>query len=197
MKKSIFVFVALCLLFMSPTFSFDGGGWGPERESNTSVRFVPTDFNICDSTGEGINSIRLLDTTTVPSIEQHNRLTCLVWEDGEDSYAQVTFKVPPNYISGGAFRAFVDYDTGTDNPEIFYRVYVNRDGTAWDTTVTNQSSVDPSGTAGTPELVDLAIATDFANLAAGDIVSFEIKRSDLEASTADLELYYVEFYFND
>lgn len=199
MKKIGVIILALCFWFSLPAFSFNDGGWGPDRETQTSVRFAPGDFVAYDfeGSGEGAVSITPITTTTIPSLEQRNKLPCLVWNDGETSYAQVTFKVPPNYISGGAFRAFVDYNTGTDNPEIHYRVFVHSDSTAWDTTATAQTAVDPAGTAGTPELVDLPIATDFATLSAGDIVSFEIQRSDEESSTASLELYYVEFYFSD
>lgn len=166
----------------------------------TSVRFDPNDFCSGDSTSAGNigeSSYTTITTTSTPSLGFENRLPCLIWDDGEESYAVVTFKVPADYVSGGAFRAFVDYNTGTDNPEINYFVLVNGDGDAWDTSYTTQTDVDPAGTAGTPELVALSITTDFASLAAGDIVTFAIGRDNQEASTAQLELYYVEFYYNE
>ncbi len=165
----------------------------------TSIRFLPKDFTAFqyNGTGEGYTSFTLITGTTIPALHLENQLTALVWKDGEESYAQVTFTVPANYVSGGAFRALVDYNTGSDNPEIHYYVYLNTGGTAWDTTYTSQAAVDPGGTAGTPVLVNLPIATDFASLAAGDTVTFAISRSDEEASVARLEVYYVEFYFNE
>lgn len=165
----------------------------------TSIRFHPKDFTAFgyDVNGEGYLAFTLITNATIPAMNLQNQLTALVWADGEESYAQVTFKVPADYVSGGGFRAMVDYNTGSDNPEIQYFVYVNTDGTAWDTTYTRQTPVDPGGTAGTPVLVNLPIATDFASLAAGDVVTFAIDRSDEESSAANLEVYYVEFYYNE
>lgn len=154
-------------------------------------------FTVGDFLGVGIagTDVFPITTTTWPAVEMLNYLPALVWEDAHLSYAQVTFRVPPDYISGGAFKAFTDYDTDTA-PSITFGVYVNSDGSAWDTSSTVQAAVDQGGTAGTPELVTLSIATDFASLAANDIVSFRISRDNVDASTGDLELYYVDFYYN-
>ena len=160
----------------------------------TCLHFTPGDFVAVDAAETTVVEIT---TATGPKIDVQNRKPCLVWDDAEESYAQVTFKVPANYVSGGSFRAFTDYNTGSDSPSIEYRVLIDSDGDAWDTAWTVQTAVDPSGTAGKPELTDLPITTDFASLAAGDIVTFSIARDDDDASTADLELYYVEFYYNE
>jgi hypothetical protein len=160
----------------------------------TSIHFGPGDFTAADAAETTVAEIT---SVSAPHLDIQNRKPCLVWDDAEESYAQVTFKVPADYVSGGSFRAFVDYDTGANSPSIEYRVLVDSDGSAWDTAWTVQDAVDPGGTAGTPELVALPITTDFASLAAGDVVTFAIARDDDDASTAKMELYYVEFYYNE
>ena len=164
----------------------------------TVIRLPLADFfQTNGGVGNGVLSVAPLTEATSPNFDLQNGVVCLVWDDGDTSYAQTTFKVPQDYISGGIFKVFVDYNTGADNPEIYHQVYVNSDGTTWDAAVTQQGGTDPAGTAGTPELVTLEVTTDFDSLAANDVVTFAICRSDDEASTADLELYYVDFYYNE
>ena len=157
-----------------------------------TVRFTIGDFIAADDTG---TTLIPLTATSGPRLEIQNKLPCIVWKDGWASYAQVTFRVPPDYISGGVFKVFTDFDTSTA-PSINFKVLMNEDGTAWDTAVTTQTAVDQGGTAGTPELVTLSVATDFASLAASDIVTFAIGRDDVDVSTGDLEFYYADFYYN-
>ena len=137
-----------------------------------------------------------LTTTSTPRLSLDNGLVALEWDDGDESYAQVTFKVPDDYLFNGKFKILTDYDSGSDNPPIHFRVFVNGDGDVWDTAATAQTAVDPAGTAGTPELSTLTVATDFSSLTGGDIVTLQVARSDQDSSTADLEVYYVEFYYD-
>ncbi len=164
------------------------------KQSNV-LKFLPADF-IAVASGGG-STLIIPTASTWPQLQLQNNVIALVWGDGNESYAQVTFKVPDDYLSGGAFRIFTDYNSGSDHPQINYRVRVNSDGVAWDTGSTVQSAVDPGGTAGLPELTNLPLTTDFDSLAAGEIVTFEFVRSDQEAGvTASLESYYLEFYYN-
>lgn len=165
-----------------------------------TIRFTIGDFIGIQTVADGAAIIPLRDVgdtdwATGPSLEIQNNLPAIIWEDGWNSYAQVTFRVPPDYISGGLFKVFTDFDTSTA-PSIKFKVYVNSDGSAWDTTHTAQTAVDQGGTAGSPKLVTLTPATDFASLAANDVVTFAIGRDDVDVSTGDLELYYVDFYYN-
>ena len=190
--KKLVLFILLSLLVV-PSYA----GWQEQRTNNVT-QFVPDDFVIVgDNAQEGSTYIAQITTSSTPNLDKQNRLPCLVWSDGETCYAQVSFKVPQNYYSGGGFRVFTDYNTGSDNPLIHYKVFVNEDGQAWDSSATTQSDVDPSGTAGTPELVSLPVTTDFSGIEADDVITFMMTRSDGDASTADLEVYYVEFYWND
>lgn len=75
-------------------------------------------------------------------------------------------------------------------------MWVNTDGSPWVTSVTNQTPVQLTETAGTPEMVTLSVATDFASLTAGQIVTFNVWRDDSNTETSDLELYYAEFYYS-
>lgn len=158
-----------------------------------SLHFGPGVFVCLDNAG---TTVVPLTASSLPRLSVDNNLIAIEWDDGDESYAQVTFKVPDDYLSGGVFKILTDYDSGADNPPIHFRVYVNADGTAWDAATTAQTAVDPAGTAGTPELSILTVATDFASLAAGNIVTLQIARSNQDSSTADLEVYYVEFYYN-
>ena len=158
------------------------------------MRFGPADFLVMNNAED---TVVVPSTSSQPTLEYNNKTIALVWSDGPESYAQVTFKVPQDYESSGAFRVLTDYNTGAAHPQIRYRVFVNSDGSAWDTAATAQDAVDPAGTVGSPELTNLPIATDFASLSAGDVVTFQISRDNQEAGvTADLELYYGEFYYD-
>ena len=158
-----------------------------------SIRFSPGQFV---AVGWGGSTVIPLTNSSKPRWSIDNSLIAIEWDDGDESYAQVTFRVPDDYHSGGAFRVMTDYDSGSDNPPVHFRVYVNADGSAWDSATTAQTAVDPAGTAGTPEVSTLSIATDFASLAAGNVVTLQVSRSNQDSSTADLELYYAEFYYN-
>lgn len=158
-----------------------------------SIGFTPGEFVSLDVAG---TTVVPLTASSTPRLSVDNGLVAMEWDDGDESYAQVTFKVPDDYLMNGKFKILTDYDGGSDNPPIHFRVYVNGDGDTWDAATTAQTAVDPAGTAGTPELSTLTVATDFASLAAGDIVTLQIARSDQDSSTADLEVYYVEFYYD-
>ena len=158
-----------------------------------SIVFSPNQF-VAVNVGE--TAVVPLTTTSTPRLSLDNGLVALEWDDGDESYAQVTFKVPDDYLFNGKFKILTDYDSGSDNPPIHFRVFVNGDGDVWDTAATAQTAVDPAGTAGTPELSTLTVATDFSSLTGGDIVTLQVARSDQDSSTADLEVYYVEFYYD-
>lgn len=158
-----------------------------------SLMFSVADFIINDQT-----SIAPITTSTTPGLELDNKNVSIVWADGEVTPVQVTFKVPSDYISGAGFRLFCDESSSTTPNQVDFNVYVNEDGEPFDTSASNQTPVALAGTAGTPDMVVLStIATDFASLSAGDVVTLSLWRDNAAAGTGDLELYYVEFYYSN
>jgi len=121
----------------------------------------------------------------------------LRWNDGVTSPAQLKFRIPSNYQSGGAFRLTVGRSGGDLAPAIDFQVFIDADETAFDAAATNQTPVTLSTAinGGSPEQLTLSVTTDFASLAAQDLVTLELWRDDTNTSTEDLELYHVEFFY--
>lgn len=158
-----------------------------------SILFTPPMF-------VDITTAELIDAGEAPTLVSQNSLAAIEWVDGETDKAQITFRVPYDYSSGGSFRVWADEDGGGagtyQHSGIDFEVYVNADGTAFDTTATNQTPVALSGDPGSPEEKDLTVTTDFASLAAGDLVTLNIWRDDSTHIGDDtLEVYYVEFIY--
>lgn len=152
-----------------------------------SIQFLPGDFTI---------GADILDGASTPDIEEENNAACIVWDDGETTAISVTFRIPDDYSSGGAFRGLFDSSSETTFSEVDFQVYVHTGSAAWDGAATNQTPVALSVEDGTPEIVTLTVATDFASLAVGQIVALDIWRDNTAAGTDDLEMYYLEFYYN-
>lgn len=157
---------------------------------NKTLQFNVMDFSL-DNTIE-------ITASTTPGYEEDNAIPSIVWANGETSPVMVTFRVPPDYVSGGAFRACLDESADGNSPvAIDFEVYVSTPGAAWDSSVTGQSIVARTEAAGTPEMVTLSVDTDFDALAAGDLVTLRVWREDTTQDTAsDMELFYVEFYYD-
>lgn len=194
--------------------SFDGstatiGGEG-------TIRFYPQDFMNMGDTDTA--AVEVISASTTPGYELDNKSLSLVWADQEQSYVSVTFIVPPDYASGGGFRVLTDQSNALSKCAVDFCVYVTTPGTEatpWDTTVTDQTPAWRTMVGdGSPESVTLTVTTDFASLAAGDVVTLYIWRDnsglDLKGTavtttgvahtnanaTADLEVHYVEFYYS-
>lgn len=161
-----------------------------------TLLFTPQMF-IDATTGETI------DAGEAPGLSIDNLLVDLDWADGETDKAQVTFRVPYDYLTGGYFRAWADESTsfpaaGTSASyaAIDFEVLINADTTAFDAALTNQTPVALAGNAGSPEELTLTVVTDFASLAAGQLVTLNIWRENtLYTGTPNLEIYYVEFVY--
>lgn len=162
---------------------------------NKTLRLPLMSFVISDANGVVIGPIT---ASTAPGLEYDNKSASLVWGNAELSYASVTFTVPEDYASGGAFRILADESADGNSPcAVDFNVYNKAPGSAWDTATTNQSIVLLTEAAGTPELMSLAVTTDFAALAAGDIVVLEIWRENATQDTAsDFEVYEVYFTYD-
>ena len=159
------------------------------------LQFMPSEFMIGDLPA----GPSLLSATSVPNLASGNSVVCAEWADGETTGVQVTFRVPADYSSGGAFRLLCDSDAETTPTQVDFSVLVNTSGTTWDTSSSNQTPValsgHPSYGPGTPEMVTLSVSTDFSSLAAGDVVTFNFWRDDTAVGTDSLEVYYAEFYY--
>lgn len=136
-----------------------------------------------------------VSVATVPGLEVDDLIPNIVWADGETSPVMITFRVPTDYSSGGAFRVIATESDSTTPNRIDFDVYVNRNGRAAASSASNQTPVALAGTTSTPSVVTLTPATDFSSLAAGDWVTLRIWRDDTATGTGDLEVKGVEFFY--
>ena len=132
-------------------------------------------------------------TTTAPGIALNNELPSIVWTNTEATPVSVTFRVPDNYLAGGAFRSTMDHSVAT-SPTVDYRVLINDSGTAWDTTATNQTAA-ALGSAGSPSTVAMSVTTDFGSIQAASLVTVEVWPGLANSAIGDLELYFLDFVY--
>ncbi len=229
--KRLFSFLACFLLFMSTAFgavgvnedgtyqgeattidmpstwvSFDGSTI--TIDPTPVVRFYPEDFGVMALGGTVIYDMA---DATQPGYETNNGAQSINWGDGTTSYAVITFRVPADYSSGGAFRVVVDQDgdPATESDcEIEFQVksHTVTGAVAWSTV---DYPIDHVGTRvelglevhGSPTVITLTPTG--ATFAAGNLVTFMMWRSNqsLETSThanatADMELFYAEFFYS-
>lgn len=136
-----------------------------------------------------------ITSTTAPGLEVDDLVPNIVWGDGEVTPITRTFRVPEDYSSGGAFKVLATESNSTTPNEVDFNVYINSDGTAADSSATNQSPVALAGTTSTPDEITLTVATDFSALTAGAWVTLNIWRDDTATGTGDLEVKGVAFYY--
>ncbi len=136
-----------------------------------------------------------VSASTAPGLEVDNLIPNIVWSDGETTPVMITFRVPTDYYSGGAFRVIATESDSTTPNQIDFDVYVNRSGRAAASSASNQTPVALAGTTATPSVVTLTPSTDFSSLAAGDWVTLRIWRDDTATGTGDLEVKGVEFFY--
>ncbi len=136
-----------------------------------------------------------LTTSTTPGWEEDDNVANLVWADSETSHAVITFPVPDDYSSGGAFRVICSDSDGDASPvAVDFMVYTITDGSIV-AGGTAQTAVAKAATTVTPEVVTLTPATDFASLASGDWIALEIWRDNVLLGVSDLEVKGVEFFY--
>jgi len=137
----------------------------------------------------------ILSATSAPGVEVDDYIPNLVWADGETTPAMVSFRVPVDYSSGGAFKILATESNSTTPNQIDFDVYVNGDNQAIDASATNQTPVALAGTTATPNEVTLSVTTDFAALSAGKWITLRVWRDDVADGTGDLEVKGVAFYY--
>lgn len=159
-----------------------------------SVKLPITEFTIFNILNS--NAILPLSASSVPKLAINNLIPSLVWVDNAQTPAQVTFKVPDDYLSGGYFRVFA-HESGTMSPcHIDYYLNVNKSGTAWDSATNDYVTVPlTGGSTASPSFVSLPATTDMATIVSGDVVTLTMWRDNTNVSVNDLEVSYVEFYY--
>ena len=140
-------------------------------------------------------TISLPSASTTPGIEVDDLIPALVWADGEATPVSITFRVPDDYASGGAFKVFATESDSTSPNQIDFLVYVNKDALAADAAATDQTPAALDQNTATGSEVTLTVATDFSALAAGHWVTLNIWRDDTADGTGDLEVKGVVFYY--
>jgi len=177
-----------------PTISGTITGTGVVSATNVAdvVRYIQLplgDFWVMDP------GLLLVAAATAPGMEIDDLIPGLVWADAETTPAQVTFRIPDDYASGGAFKV-VATESGTSTAnQVDFSVYINKSGVAADTAATDQTPVALAGTSSTPSEVTLTPATDFASLTSGTWVTLNIWRDDTATGTNDLEVKGLAFYY--
>jgi len=140
----------------------------------------------------------VVTTTGLPGLQIDDYLPNIVWtEAGYASPVSITFRIPSDYSSGGAFRLICTESVSTTPNRVDFDVYVNRNGRAAASSASDQTPVVLAGTTSTPSVVTLTPGTDFVSLAAGDWVTLRIWRDNSAArgATGDLEVKGVEFFY--
>lgn len=145
--------------------------------------------------GAMVTNGNTVSSSTAPGIETDDLVPALVWADGETTSAQISFRVPSDYSSGGLFKVFATESDSTTPNQVDFSVYVNADGSAADAAATDQTPVAIDGVTSTGTEITLTPATDFASLAAGNWVTLNIWRDDTATGTGDLEVKGVAFYY--
>lgn len=186
----------------NPTISGTVTGTGVISATNIAnvVRYISLQLNafMVETGGNGSTvgtATAPLSASTTPGLELDDKMTSVVAADGETSPIQVTFRVPADYASDGAFKLLGTESDSTTPNQVDFDVYVNADGVASDSSATDQTPVPLAGTTSTPDEVTLSPATDFAGLAAGNWVTLRLWRDDVADGTGDLEIKGVAFYY--
>jgi hypothetical protein len=139
----------------------------------------------------------VVTTTGLPGLQIDDSIPNIVW--AKDEYASpvsITFKVPTDYSSGGAFRLICTESSSFTTPNrVDFDVYVYRIASGLLSTTANQTPVALTGTTEVPVLVTLTPGTNFNALAGGDWVTLRIWRDGTIDAQGDLEVKGVEFFY--
>ncbi len=146
-------------------------------------------------TGEGVS---MVSRVSAPNYDIQNSLGCIVWEDGEESAVEISFRIPADYRSGGTFRVWANTSAvGGNDCSIDYAYYINTDTATADTASDDETAIEVSsifdGTGASENEYDLSCAGTFA---VGSLVTLRLWRDDIDTGTGNLELYHATFYYN-
>lgn len=191
MKKTVALFVLL--LTFGIFSSAEAGRWS--HGTYIWDGYIP--FTVDDLTLE--NSTELT-TSTTPGFESkpntwgNTNRKVIVWASGETSPIVVRTIAPPDY--GGNGRIIVEASQSAPGTacQVDFDVYIDRPGSSWDTSATNQTAVAlSSGGAVTSSVnVELVPATD--EIQPYDSFQFRIWRAAV--GSADLRIGSVAFVYD-
>ncbi len=170
---------------------------------------VPLQLTDFVSVSKGSTTTIPLSATTTPALTTNNGAWSLVWGDSATSYAQITFRVPADYSSGGAFRIIADQDgdpASESDCEIDFELVINTVVTglqAWSTYRADEDQVALGlEVHGSPVVITLTPASQ-STITAGALIALNIWRSNdtsVDGTNAnalsDLEVYYAEFFYS-
>ena len=137
----------------------------------------------------------VLSAATKPGYAGAYRQATVDWADGATTPCLFVHEVPSDYVSGGAYKLWVDESDSTTPNQVDFFVFVQTEGDPQVKTATDQTPVALAGTAGTPCVVTLSVATDFTSLAAGQRVIFGFNRDDTADGTGTLNFSLGKFYY--
>lgn len=141
-----------------------------------------------------------LTSSTAPAllIDSTGDFEYLSWADGEEDPIYLNHSVPRDYSSSSYYKVTAHQPLTGVLESIDFDVRVNAEvGTAWDSTVTDQTPVDITGV-NEPATVTLTPTTDFASLAAGDMVRLRLWRNNAAGTgTQNLEITAIKFCTTD
>ena len=164
-----------------------GGTIYPSISGNISFPLVGQ--LIAFTAATGTSSIATVTEYTAPGLELDDAILKLVWTDGQQTKRQATFHVPDDYLSGGVFELFATRSAGGGSggaPSVQFEQYVLAAGETM-ATPDIETAVELSDTAGsTPQQVTLT--PNGQTYAAGDRVTVNYWRDDIDTSTDDLEV---------
>ena len=146
------------------------------------------------------NGSDVLTNSTTPAlwIDSAGDFEYISWADGETTPIYVNHSVPRDYSTSSYYKVTAHQTTTGVLESIDFDVRVNAEtGTSWDSTVTDQTPVPILGV-NEPATATLTPTTDFASLAAGDMVRLRLWRNNgAGTGTDNLEITAVKFCTTD
>jgi len=141
-----------------------------------------------------------LDDASTPTLAEVDNVPCLQWDNStETTAAQWTFRLPPDFVAGGACGLYAIISSGAaEAVALDYAWWINGDGVTFDAAAIGQ---DPCAATGTYlnvscEVLDLsANSTALAAFTAGAWVTVEVFNSAVIGTVGKVELKGLEFYY--
>ena len=162
----------------------------------TVTRSVPLPIMgfLIQETSSTVTPITSSSTTTPIYATVSNNVPLLRFMTGYTTQVIMTFRIPDDYSSGGAFKVMANQSGTTTACTIDFDVYVNAAGSTMDSAATDQTAGTLTYAGTTPSQVTLTPATDFASLAAGQWVTLRLWKGTT-TGTDDLQVGNVSFFY--
>jgi len=162
----------------------------------TVTRSVPLPIMgfLIQETSSTVTPITSSSTTTPIYATVSNNVPLLRFMTGYTTPVIMTFRIPDDYSSGGAFKVMANQSGTTTACTIDFDVYVNAAGSTMDSAATDQTAGTLTYAGTTPSQVTLTPATDFASLAAGQWVTLRLWKGTT-TGTDDLQVGNVSFFY--